>query len=161
MTEENKIAKCEWCEKPATRKSHDGCLFCEEHSFGADMLLPGVTVPSKPEENKSKTPIIDAALAIANNFGEFYGSDGDGVTAQEAHDNMVSALMHEGIKLELNLSTANASNLEQRKQIQELEWQLKNALSYGAEISGKLMLRQKEIAELERKLADCLQLKGL
>jgi len=31
--------RCEYCSRPATKMSHDGCYFCYEHAFYGDMTM--------------------------------------------------------------------------------------------------------------------------
>lgn len=33
------VRKCEWCDRKATRASHDGCYFCESCALPWDMRL--------------------------------------------------------------------------------------------------------------------------
>jgi hypothetical protein len=56
----------------------------------------------------SDTPRTDAVLRIEHNWGPYPGDSGDGVTAQEAYDEMVSSLARLCRLLERELSEASA-----------------------------------------------------
>jgi hypothetical protein len=54
----------------------------------------------------SDTPKTDEVLRMQHNFGAYQDGSGDGVTAQEAYEGMVSSLEHLCKRLERELNAA-------------------------------------------------------
>ena len=69
-----------------------------DHLESAEHATPPHEQPNRPA---LATPMTDEVLRIALNYGAYPGSDGaDGVTAQQAHDEMVEALETHARKME-------------------------------------------------------------
>lgn len=48
------VRKCEWCGKPATRASHDGCYFCSACAMTGDMYLTPRPKHETPQPSGTK-----------------------------------------------------------------------------------------------------------
>jgi hypothetical protein len=75
---------------------------------------------------KNDTPRTNEVLAIENNYGAYPGTDGmDGVTQEEAHQEMVATLTHLARKLERELDACNAEWNERYQRMMETEEKLR------------------------------------